>query len=157
MRSILYIGTFILIAGCQPQSAPAEQENTQTTSMRQIIESKQAPAPIGPYSQAVLYNDVLYVSGQIAINPETGELDTGNIEAETERVMQNLRAVLAGAGMDFGNVLKCSIFLSDMGNFGAVNEVYARYFTEEPPARETVAVKTLPKEVNVEISCIAGR
>ena len=125
--------------------------------MRQIIESKQAPAPIGPYSQAVLYNDVLYVSGQIAINPETGELDTGNIEAETERVMQNLRAVLAGAGMDFGNVLKCSIFLSDMGNFGAVNEVYARYFTEEPPARETVAVKTLPKEVNVEISCIAGR
>jgi len=125
--------------------------------MRQIIESKQAPAPIGPYSQAVLYNDVLYVSGQIAINPETGELDTGNIEAETERVMQNLRAVLAEAGMDFGNVLKCSIFLSDMGNFGAVNEVYARYFTEEPPARETVAVKTLPKEVNVEISCIAGR
>ena len=125
--------------------------------MRRIIESKQVPAPIGPYSQAVLYNDVLYVSGQIAINPETGELDTGNIEAETERVMQNLRAVLAGAGMDFGNVLKCSIFLSDMGNFGAVNEVYARYFTEEPPARETVAVKTLPKEVNVEISCIAGR
>ena len=104
-----------------------------------------------------MYNDVLYVSGQIAINPETGELDTGNIEAETERVMQNLRAVLAEAGMDFGNVLKCSIFLSDMGNFGAVNEVYARYFTEEPPARETVAVKTLPKEVNVEISCIAGR
>ena len=125
--------------------------------MKRIIVSPDAPAPIGPYSQAVLNNDVLYVSGQIAMDPKTGELDTANISQETERVMQNLKAVLSEAGMDFSNVMKCSIFLSDMSDFAAVNEVYGKYFTSEPPARETVAVKTLPKNVNVEISCIAGR
>ena len=126
-------------------------------AMKKIIESKEAPAPIGPYSQAVMYGDVLYVSGQIAINAATGEMDNASIAAETERVMHNLEAVLKETGMDFNNVLKCSIFLSDMGDFSSVNEVYAKYFTSNPPARETVAVRTLPKNVNVEISCIAGR
>lgn len=125
--------------------------------MKQIIESKNAPAPIGPYSQAVLKNYTLYVSGQIALDPATGELHMEDISTETEWVMQNLKAVLAAADMDFSHVLKCSIFLSDMGNFAAVNEVYGKYFTENPPARETVAVKTLPKNVNVEISCIAAK
>ncbi|NQV51970.1 MAG: RidA family protein [Flavobacteriales bacterium] len=125
--------------------------------MKKIIESKEAPAPIGPYSQAVMYGDMLYISGQIAINAATGEMDNASIEAETERVMHNLEAILKKAGMDFSNVLKCSIFLSDMGDFSTVNEVYGKYFTSEPPARETVAVRTLPKNVNVEISCIAGR
>ena len=125
--------------------------------MKQIIESKNAPAPIGPYSQAVLKNDTLYVSGQIALDPATGELHMDDINTETEWVMQNLKSVLAAAGMDFSHVLKCSIFLSDMGNFAAVNEVYGKYFNENPPARETVAVKTLPKSVNVEISCIAAK
>ncbi|MDP4686303.1 MAG: RidA family protein [Salibacteraceae bacterium] len=124
--------------------------------MKQIIESKNAPAPIGPYSQAVLKNGTLYVSGQIALDPATGELHMEDISTETEWVMQNLKAVLAAAEMDFSHVLKCSIFLSDMGNFAAVNDVYGKYFTENPPARETVAVKTLPKSVNVEISCIAA-
>ena len=158
MRHILSIACIALSVGCiEVETSDQKTQPTDSPPMRQIIKSAQAPAPIGPYSQAVLYNDVLYVSGQIAIDPATGELDTGGIKQETERVMQNLRAVLAEAGMDFGNVLKCSIFLSDMGDFAEVNEVYGRYFTEEPPARETVAVKTLPKEVNVEISCIAGR
>ncbi|MDP4762088.1 MAG: Rid family detoxifying hydrolase, partial [Salibacteraceae bacterium] len=108
------------------------------------------------YSQAVLKNGTLYVSGQIALDPATGELHMEDISTETEWVMQNLKAVLAAAEMDFSHVLKCSIFLSDMGNFAAVNDVYGKYFTENPPARETVAVKTLPKSVNVEISCIAA-
>lgn len=125
--------------------------------MKTIIESKNAPAPIGPYSQAVLHNGVLYVSGQIAIVPSTGELDTSTIEQETEQVMRNLGAVLNEAGMDYGDVLKCSIFLSDMGSFASVNAVYGKYFNVNPPARETVAVKTLPKNVNVEISCIAAK
>mgnify|MGYP001397333000 CR=1 FL=1 len=125
--------------------------------MKEVINSKNAPAPIGPYSQAVRHNGVLYVSGQIAIDPATGEMDDVTIEVETERVMQNLKAVLHQAGLDFSHVLKCSIFLSNMQHFTQVNEVYARYFDVNPPARETVAVKTLPKNVNVEISCIAAK
>lgn len=125
--------------------------------MKTIIESKNAPAPIGPYSQAVMMNGILYVSGQIALDPATGELRTATIEQETDQVMQNLHAILKAAGMDFENVAKCSIFLSDMGNFSRVNEVYGRYFPENPPARETIAVKGLPKNVNVEISCVAGK
>jgi len=104
-----------------------------------------------------MHGNTLYVSGQIAIDPKTGQIDTSSIPAETERVMKNLEAVLKEAGMNFSNVLKCSIFLSDMGSFAEVNEVYARYFDSNPPTRETVAVKTLPKNVNVEISCIAGK
>ncbi len=126
--------------------------------MKTIINTPNAPAPIGPYSQAVMVNGMLYTSGQIAINPATGELEMESISAETELVMKNLAAVLDAAGMDFSNVIKSSIFLSDMGNFGAVNEVYGQAFdADTAPARETVAVKTLPKSVNVEISMIAAK
>jgi len=124
--------------------------------MKQIIHSNNAPAPIGPYSQAVLKGGTLYVSGQIALDPQTGELHMSSIKAETELVMKNLGAVLKAANMTYEHVLKCSIFLSDMNNFAEVNEVYGKYFTIDPPARETVAVKTLPKNVNVEISCVAA-
>jgi 2-iminobutanoate/2-iminopropanoate deaminase len=122
---------------------------------KKIIQTDQAPAPIGPYSQAVLAGNTLYVSGQVALMPGTGELVTGNITEETNRVMHNIRAILTEAGFDFGDIVKTTIFLSDMGLFAAVNEVYGKYFTSDFPARETVAVKTLPKNVNVEISVTA--
>lgn len=124
---------------------------------KKIIRTDNAPAPIGPYNQAVQYGDMLFVSGQIAIHPQTGELLTGNIQDETSMVMQNLQAILAEAGMSFSNVLKSTIFLMDMGQFAQVNEVYGSYFTDNPPARETVQVAGLPKGVNVEISVIAGK
>jgi 2-iminobutanoate/2-iminopropanoate deaminase len=120
-----------------------------------IINTPKAPAPIGPYSQAVSANGMLYVSGQIPIIPETGEMESGGIKKETAQVMKNLGAILNEAGLDFSNVVKTSIFVANMDDFGAVNEVYGQNFTDNPPARETVAVKTLPKNVNVEISCIA--
>mgnify|MGYP001257063772 FL=1 len=124
--------------------------------MKKIIYTKNAPAPIGPYSQAVLSGNTLYVSGQIAINPKSGELITGDLIAETKQVMENLKAVLQAAEMNFDHVVKCSIFLSDMNNFATVNEIYVSYFSENNyPARETVEVSVLPKNVNVEISCIA--
>jgi 2-iminobutanoate/2-iminopropanoate deaminase len=124
--------------------------------MKQIIRSADAPTPIGPYSQAVLAGNTLYVSGQIAIDAETGELlKDESIEIETHKVMHNLKAVLEAADMNFHHVVKCSIFISDMKLFGAINEVYASYFENDPPARETVEVSCLPKNVNVEISCIA--
>jgi 2-iminobutanoate/2-iminopropanoate deaminase len=121
-----------------------------------IIQTSDAPAPIGPYNQAIKANGFLFVSGQIAINPATGELNTGNIEAETHQVMQNLAAVLHTAGHNFANIVKTTIFLSDMSLFSAVNEVYGSYFTGNYPARETIAVKGLPKNVNVEISVISA-
>lgn len=123
---------------------------------KQIIITPLAPAPIGPYNQAVKANDTLYVSGQIPIVPASMELFHGTIEEETELVMQNLKSILEAAEMSFEQVVKTSIFLSDMENFGKVNEVYGRYFEDETaPARETVAVKTLPKSVRIEISMIA--
>lgn len=124
--------------------------------MKQIINTNQAPAPIGPYNQAVLVNNTLYTSGQIAINPKTGDLVTQTIEAETKQVMENLKAVLAAADMNFENVVKVSIFISDMEMFSNINQVYGQYFNETTaPARETVQVANLPKYVNVEISAIA--
>lgn len=123
--------------------------------MKSIIETSQAPAPIGPYSQAVLSGNTLYTSGQIAINPESGDLVLDSIEEETHQVMKNLKAVLSEAGMTFDHVIKSSIFISDMDNFGRINEVYGQYFTSDFPARETVEVARLPKDVNVEISMIA--
>ena len=124
--------------------------------MRKIIKTDKAPAPIGPYNQAILSGNTLYTSGQIAINPTTGELALENISTETKQVMENLKAVLAAAKMTFENVVKTSIFISDMHNFSAINAVYATYFDEETaPARETVEVANLPKFVNVEISMIA--
>lgn len=123
--------------------------------MKKIINTSKAPAPIGPYSQAVLVDNTLYTSGQIAINPATNELVTSNIKDETKMVMENLKAVLAEAGMDFSHVVKCSIFISNMNDFGQINEVYGSYFTADFPARETVQVACLPKNLNVEISAIA--
>lgn len=124
--------------------------------MKKIIQTDKAPAPIGPYSQAVLINDTLYTSGQIALDTESGELVMSNIQLETRKVMKNMEAVLDAAGMGFKNVVKTSIFLSSMKYFNQVNEVYATHFDEqEAPARETVAVAELPKKVNVEISMIA--
>jgi 2-iminobutanoate/2-iminopropanoate deaminase len=123
--------------------------------MKTIINSENAPAPIGPYSQAVLAGNTLFASGQIAINPATGELEMSTIEIETEQVMQNIKAVLGEANMSFENIVKCSIFLSSMNSFSRVNKVYGKYFPTNPPARETVEVSCLPKSVNVEISFIA--
>lgn len=126
--------------------------------MKTIIKTTKAPAPIGPYNQAVLTDDTLYTSGQIAINPETGKLETDDIRVETRLVMENLKAVLNAADMNFENVIKTSIFISDMNNFAEINEVYGQYFNDESaPARETVEVANLPKYVNVEISLIAKR
>lgn len=123
--------------------------------MKKIVNTLNAPAPIGPYSQAVLINNVLYTSGQIAINPKTGELVLDTIQNETEMVMENMKAVLNEAGLDFSNVVKSIIFISDMNDFSAINEIYGKYFTDNFPARETVQVACLPKNVNVEISMIA--
>jgi len=122
---------------------------------KKIINTPHAPAPIGPYSQAVQVDQTLFLSGQVAIHPQTGNLETGDIQTETHQVMNNLKAVLEAAGMDFRHVVKTTIFLSDMTLFASVNEVYGKYFNGNFPARETVAVKGLPKAVSVEISMIA--
>jgi len=123
--------------------------------MKKIINTSNAPVAIGPYSQAILANDTLYCSGQIALDPLSGELVLSSIEEETEQAMKNIESVLTAAKMKFEHVVKCSIFMSSMEHYDEINEVYARYFTNNPPAREAVAVKTLPKSVNVEISVIA--
>ncbi len=122
---------------------------------KQIIQTTKAPAPIGPYSQAVKANGFLFASGQVAIIPETGELEMGTIQAETHQVMKNIKAILEEAGLGFDSIVKTTIFLSDMALFAQVNEIYGSYFTANYPARETVAVKGLPKAVNVEISVTA--
>ena len=122
---------------------------------KQIIRTAKAPAPIGPYSQAVKTGEFLFISGQVAINPETNELVTDNMVNETHQVMKNINAILKEANLTFQHVVKTSIFLSDMNLFAQVNEVYASYFEGDFPARETIAVKTLPKNVNVEISITA--
>ena len=122
---------------------------------KKIIATTNAPAAIGPYIQAFFANGTLYCSGQIAINPKTGELVLDSIEAETEQVLINVKAVLAAADMTLENVVKASIFMSSMDHYAIINEVYSRYFSVNPPAREAVAVKTLPKNVNVEISVTA--
>ncbi|MCG8206860.1 Rid family detoxifying hydrolase [Tenacibaculum finnmarkense] len=124
--------------------------------MKKIITTSKAPAPIGPYNQAILSGNTLYTSGQISFNPENGELVMDTIEIETKQVMENMKEVLAAAEMTFENVVKASIFISDMNNFAKINSVYAQYFDEATaPARETVEVANLPKFVNVEISMIA--
>lgn len=122
---------------------------------KKIILTTDAPAPIGPYSQAVKKGNMLFVSGQIAINPDSGELIVGNITAETQMVMQNLKVVLTAAEMDFSHIVKTTIFIKNMDDFSAINAVYGSFFTADFPARETVEVARLPKDVNVEISCVA--
>lgn len=123
---------------------------------KKVINTTKAPAPIGPYSQAIISNNMLYMSGQVCINPETNELITGDVAAETHQCMRNLEAILKEARINFNHVVKTTIFLSDMSLFAQVNEVYGSYFSADYPARETVAVKGLPKGVNVEISMLAA-
>ena len=123
---------------------------------KKIVNSIAAPAPIGPYSQAVMSGKFLFVSGQIAINSVSGQLVMGDIETETRQVMQNIEAILVEAGLSFGNIVKTTIFLKDMNNFAKVNEIYGSYFNGDFPARETVEVSRLPKDVNVEISVVAA-
>lgn len=124
--------------------------------MKEVIRTDKAPAPIGPYNQAIKFGNQLFVSGQIAINPETGELEMEDIKKETNMALQNLKAVVEAADFQMTDIVKCSIFISDMGQFAEINEVYGWFFAgDEAPARETVEVACLPKNVNVEISCIA--
>lgn len=123
--------------------------------MKEVIFTPHAPAPIGPYSQAILIQNTLYISGQIAINPISNQLINSSITDETIQVLENLKQVLLAANMDFDHVVKTSIFLKNMDDFAVVNQIYGEYFTTNYPARETVAVRTLPKDVNVEISAIA--
>ncbi len=124
---------------------------------REIISTPHAPAAIGPYSQAILAGNTLYCSGQVAFDPKTGELLQGDIEAETMRVLDNLGAVLQAAGMSYENVVACTVYLTDINDYGQVNEVYARYFNESPPAREAIEVAALPRGARVEVSCTAVR
>ncbi len=124
--------------------------------MKKVIFTEHAPKPIGPYSQAIKVGHTLYVSGQIALDPKSGELIMNTIEEETHRVLENIQAILKAADMDFDNVVKCSVFVKDIKQFNAINAVYTTYFpTADPPARELVEVANLPRLVNVEISCIA--
>ena len=128
--------------------------------MSRIVFTENAPAPIGPYSQAVWNGDTLFVSGQIALDAKTGSLVGENgesIEEETHKVMHNMGQILEAAGLSFSDVVKCGIFVKDMNHFQAINGVYGEYFTENPPARETVEVSRLPKDVRVEISCVAAK
>ena len=125
--------------------------------IKQIIKTELAPAPIGPYNQAILYGNMLFISGQVALIPGTADLANKDIVEETNQVMRNLEAILSEAGMNFNNVVKTTIFLSDMELFNQVNDIYGKYFDTDFPARETVAVKGLPKNVNVEISMIAAQ
>ena len=155
------IGSSVVLISCQANMAKEKEDPktlSQTTMEKKIIKTSNAPAPIGPYNQAVLSGDMLFLSGQIAIDPKTGELVADDIEKETRQVMENLKAVLQEAGMTFDNVVKTSIFLSNMDDFAPVNSVYGSYLNEETaPARETVEVARLPKDVHVEISMIAVR
>jgi 2-iminobutanoate/2-iminopropanoate deaminase len=136
--------------GCQ-------HKESQLKNMKEIINTKNAPAAIGPYSQAVWAGDLLYTSGQVALIPETGEMDNQSLETETHRVMKNLSALLAEAGLSFNHVIKASIFIKDMNDFAKINEIYASYLQEPYPARETVEVARLPKDARIEISVVAKR
>ena len=129
---------------------------SQTQSTKKIVATNSAPAAIGPYSQAVIHNDIVYCSGQIALDPTTMEIVGEDAKTQTQQVMENLGEVLSAAGSDFSKVIKCSVFLNSMDDCDVVNEIYGIFFTENPPARETVAVQPLPKHVFVEISCIAS-
>ena len=123
--------------------------------LKNIVKTDKAPAAIGPYSQAIVHQNTLYCSGQIALDPDSMELVSDDVEEQTKQVMRNIEQILLEAGSSFSKVLKCSIFLNDMNDFSAVNEIYGSYFPENPPARETVEVSRLPKDVKIEISCVA--
>jgi 2-iminobutanoate/2-iminopropanoate deaminase len=123
--------------------------------MKKIVSTSHAPEPVGPYNQAIIIGNLVFTAGQIAINPETGELETRDIKVQTERVIKNLQAVLKAAGSDLASVVKSTVFLKNMDDFALMNEIYGEYFTENPPARSAVEVSRLPKDVLVEIECIA--
>jgi len=131
--------------------------STSTSTPRSTVTTPLAPAAIGPYSQGILVDDRLYVSGQIAIDPDTGSMIDGSIEAETERVLDNIGAILKAASMSFEDAVRCEVFMTDVNNYAQINEVYARYFNEKPPARQAVQVAALPRNARVEISCVAVR
>jgi len=128
-----------------------------STATRTTVTTPLAPAAIGPYSQGILVDDTLYVSGQIAIDPDTSSMIDGSVEQETKRVLDNVGAILKAASMSFENVVRCEVHLTDVNDYAQVNEVYARYFNEQPPARQAVQVAALPRNARVEISCIAVR
>jgi 2-iminobutanoate/2-iminopropanoate deaminase len=151
ITNYIYFLFLTINAVAQPQTSNLKSQ----TPLKQIIKTADAPAPIGPYNQAVLAGDTLYISGQICLDPVTGELRKRDIQEETHRVMQNLKVILTAANMGFNHVVKTTIFITDMNRFGEVNEVYGKYFDGDFPARETVQVSALPKFVNVEISMIA--
>jgi 2-iminobutanoate/2-iminopropanoate deaminase len=146
MKCFLYICLVIFVFPFQTKA--------QTDSMKAGIYTDNAPKPIGPYSQAVEANGFVFISGQIAIDPATNNMLNSNVKAEAEQVMKNLQAIVHAAGCEMSDVIKCSIFLRDMNDFAVVNQVYGEYFTEHPPARETVAVLDLPKHAKVEISAV---
>ena len=127
------------------------------SATRTVVKTPLAPAAIGPYSQAIQVDNTLYCSGQIAIDPKTGSMITTSIEAEAEQVLENLGGLLHAVGFDYKNVVRCTVYLTDINHYAQVNEIYSRYFTEEPPAREAVQVSALPRSARVEISCIAVR
>lgn len=132
-------------------------QSSSTSTSRSTVTTPLAPAAIGPYSQGILTDGTLYVSGQIAIDPETGSMIDGSIEEETERVLDNLGAILNAASMTFEDVVRCEVFMTDVNDYAEINEVYAHYFNEKPPARQAVEVASLPRNARVEISCIAVR
>ena len=131
--------------------------STSTSTSRSTVTTPLAPAAIGPYSQGILADGELYVSGQIAIDPDTGSMIDGSIEAETERALDNIGAILKAASMTFEDVVRCEVFMTDVNDYAQINEVYARYFNEKPPARKAVQVDALPRNARVEISCVAVR
>jgi 2-iminobutanoate/2-iminopropanoate deaminase len=131
--------------------------STSTSTSRSTVTTPLAPAAIGPYSQGILVGNQLYVSGQIAIDPETGSMVDGTIEEETERTLENIGAILKAASMTFENVVRCEVVMTNVNDYAQVNEVYARYFNEQPPARQAVQVEALPRNARVEISCVAVR
>ena len=147
MKYILLLPTIVLFINCK--------NSRLTTMKKKIITSKNAPAPIGPYSHGVVVGNTLYISGQVGKDPVTGELILSDIKSETKRVMENIKGILTEAGYEFKHIVKSTIFLCDMNNFSSVNEIYGSYFTGDYPARETVQVSKLPLNVNVEISVIA--
>jgi 2-iminobutanoate/2-iminopropanoate deaminase len=158
--SLAFVAGSCISPGSENKPAPARlakpvRSTENKSTMKKIIATKNAPDAIGPYSQAVMINGFLYTSGQVAIDPASGEFLMGTIEEETHQVMKNLQAVLTEAGLGFEHVVKTSIFIQDMDDFKAINEVYASYFKGNYPARETVEVARLPKDANVEISMIA--
>jgi len=142
------------MVSCQSQSNPADApaEDNTSAAARKVIKTSKAPNPVGPYSQAIMAGNTLYLAGQIAINPESGEMVTDNIENEARQVMDNLQAVLQEAGMEMDNVVKTTIYMTDLDNFGKVNDIYGSYFGEMPPARVTIGVAALPKGASLEIT-----